>query len=193
MVLKGLPVIKFPILNTLPGLGEALELAVGLDFVDYGADDLVGLAVLGVVGGDGEVDTALVLEGFGEGFLLRIALVADGDGVPSEHLDDLHARDVGLTVTEVDHLGVGDSLLVLGDTLVDHLVVVGAEYSLVDFEYVLGLGRVVDGDSRPFGLAVLVVHVGAGENVLELLGYRAALDDLLEAGGVDVMLDLHAA
>ena len=110
-----------------------------------------------------------------EGFLLRTALVVDGDGVPSEHLDDLHARDVGLTVTEVDHLGVGDSLLVLGDTLVDHLVVVGAEYSLVDLEYVLGLGRVVDGDSRPFGLAVLVVHVGAGENVLELLGDRAAL------------------
>ena len=182
MVLKGLPVIKVPILNTLPGLGEALELAVGLDFVDYGADDLVGLAVLGVVGGDGEVDAALVLEGLGEGFLLRIALVVDGDGVASEHLDDLHARDVGLTVTEVDHLGVGDSLLVLGDTLVDHLVVVGAEYSLVDLEYVLGLRRVVDGDSRPLGLAVLVVHVGAGEDVLELLGYRAALDDLFEAG-----------
>ena len=58
----------------------------------------------------------------------------------------------------------------------------GTEDSLVDLEYVLGLRRVVDGDSRPFGLAVLVVHVGAGEDVLELLGYRAALDDLFEAG-----------
>lgn len=193
MVLKGLPVIKVPILNTLPGLGEALELAVCLDFVDYGADDLVGLAVLGVVGGDGEVDAALVLEGLGEGFLLRIALVADGHRVATEHLDDLHTRDVGLAVTEIDHLRVRDPLLVLGDALVDHLVVVRAEDSLVDLEYVLGLGRVVHGDSRPFRLSLFVIHKGAGEDVLELLGDRAAFDDLLQSGRVDVVLDLDTA
>ena len=109
-----------------------------------------------------------------------------------EHAHDLHAGHVRVAVAEIDHVRERDAFLVLGHRFVDLLVVAGAEDALADLEEELRLGGVVHGDARPFRLAVGVVDEGAGEDVLELVGDRTALDDLLEAGRIDVVLDPHA-
>ena len=162
-------------------LHKLLELVVGLDLVDDGADDLEGAAVLAVVGRDDEVDALLPEQFLGEGLLAGILRVVNGDGLASEHGHYLHARDVGLPVAEIDHLRIGDPLLVLGHAVVDLLVVMGAEYPLAYLEDELGLGSVVHGYTRPDSLTGLVVDVGAGEYVLELGGDGGALDDFLQA------------
>ncbi len=57
-----------------------------------------------------------------------------GYGVPSEHLDYFHARNVGFTVTHIFHMWERDSLVFFKLAFVHELVVPDAEYSLVDFE-----------------------------------------------------------
>ena len=110
----------------------------------------------------------------------------------TEHGHDLHRRNVCVSVPEIDHLLVRNPFLFLGDTGIHLLAVVGAEYSFVYLEYVLRLVGVVHRYSRPFGLAFLIVHEGAGENVLEFLGDGGAFDDFLQTGRVDVMFDAHS-
>ena len=84
------------------------------------------------------------------------------------------------------------ALLVVGDAGVDHLGVAGTEDTLADLEEELGLGGIVHCYARPLRFAILVVDERAGEDMLELSCDGGALDDLLEAGGVDIMLDLHS-
>ena len=166
-----------------------LEFVVGFDLVDDGADDLEGAAFGAVVGRRGETDTALPLEFVSKGFLAGVPGLIDSDRMPAEHCHYLHARDVRFSVSEVDHLGVGNPLLVLSYAFVYLLVVMGTEDSLADLEYELGLCSIVHRNSRPDGLAGIVVDVAAGENVLELRSDGGAFDDFLKARGVDVVLD----
>ena len=66
------------------------------------------------------------------------------------------------------------------------------ENALVDAVDELRLVREVDVQLRPGGEAAFVVIELAGVDLLELMGDAAALDDLTQTGGDDVMLHVHA-
>lgn len=145
-----------------------------------------------VVCGSYEIHTALTEKFLGYRLFLLVFRIIDGDGVSAEHADDLHARNVGLSVSHIYHLRERNPLLVLCHTLIDLLGVPRTEDTFIYLEYELCLGGVVHSDARPLGLSLGVIQERARENVLELLGERTALDDLLETGGVDVVLHLYA-
>ena len=110
----------------------------------------------------------------------------------AEHADDFHAWHVGLPVAYIYHLRERNALLVLRHALIHLLGITCTENALVYLEDELRLGSVVDRDSRPLRLAFLVIDERTGENMLELLGYRATLDNLFQAGRIDIVLHLHA-
>lgn len=145
-----------------------------------------------VVCGSYEIHTALTEKFLGYRLFLLVFRIIDGDGVSAEHADDFHARNVGLSVSHIYHLRERNPLLVFRHTLIDLLGVPRAEDTFIYLEYELCLGGVVHSDARPLGLSFGVIQERARENVLELLGERTALDDLLETGGVDVVLHLYA-
>ena len=123
---------------------------------------------------------------------LRLVRIVHGDRMAAEHADYFHAWHIGLSVADIYHLRERDTLLVLRHALIHLLGIPCTENALVYLEDELRLGSVVDRDSRPLRLAFLVIDEGTGENMLELLGYRAALDNLFQAGRIDVVLHLHA-
>ena len=89
--------------------------------------------------------------------LFRDGGVVDSDGVAAEHLDDLHTRNVCLTVSEIYHMREWNPLLLIDLALVDLLVVPHAQDSFVDLEEELGLVCVVNRHSRPLGFAFLII------------------------------------
>ena len=110
-------------------------------------------------------------------FILRIIHC---DGMPAEHTYNLHARHISLTITHINHLSERNPLLVLRHTLIDLLGIPRAENSLVYLEKKLRLCRIIHSDAWPLRLALRIIQERTRENVLELLGDRAALDDLLQ-------------
>ena len=110
----------------------------------------------------------------------------------SEHLHDLHARDIGLSVAEIDHVRERDALVVLGLAFVDLLVVSDTENAFVDLEEELGLGSVVNRYSRPLGLSVFIIYERACEYPFELFRYVGSLDHFCQSGRIDVMFYLHS-
>lgn len=106
-------------------------------------------------------------------------------------LHHLHARDVSLSISEVNHAREGDRALVVGHELVDLRVIAHLLDTFVDLEDKLSLGGVVDGDSRPEGAAILVVKKRAGIDVFKFMGDRGTLYHLLESRRVDIVLDVE--
>ena len=105
------------------GLGKFCQFEVDLDLVDDGADQMVGPAVLGVVGRGDEIHSLLPEEFLRHIDFLLVFRIVDSDRVSSEHLDNLHAWHVSLSVSEIDHMRERNPLDVFGLTLVDLLVV----------------------------------------------------------------------
>ena len=171
---------------------ERGEIALGLDLVDDGRHHFIHLAPDAVVGLADEVHSVLPEELAGCGALSLTGRVVHRDGIAAEHLDDLHAGDVGGPVAEVDHMAEGDGFLVFLLALVDARVVADIHDALGDLEEELRLGGVVHGHSRPDGHAAFVVPERAGENLLELFGDGGAFDELGLPRRIDVVLHLHA-
>ena len=61
----------------------------------------------------------------------------------------LHCRNVGGAVADENHSREWNGAIVLGHELIDRPVVPVALDALIDAEQILGLGRVIDRDSRP--------------------------------------------
>ena len=139
-------------------LGKLGQLEVRLDLVDDRADDLVHAAAVCVACRCYEVDTMLAKQFLCDVYLLLVLRIVYSDRVSSEHLHDLHARNVSLSVSKVDHVRERNPLDVLGLALIDLLVVPDAEDTLVDLEEELSLGGVVDCNSRPFCLSFLIIY-----------------------------------
>ena len=149
-------------------LGKLGQLEVRLDLVDDRADDLVHAAAVCVACRCYEVDTMLAKQLFRNVYFLLVLRIVYSDRVTSEHLHDLHARNVSLSVSKVDHVRERNPLDVLGLALVDFLVVPDAEDTLVYLEEELGLSCIVDSNSRPLGLSILIIYKGACEYSFEL-------------------------
>ena len=139
-------------------LGKLGQLEVRLDLVDDRADDLVHAAAVCVACRCYEVDTMLAKQFLCYVYLLLVLRIVYSDRVAAEHLHDLHARNVSLSVSKVDHVRERNPLDVLGLALVDLLVVPDAEDTLVDLEEELGLRRIVHCYSRPFCLSFLIIY-----------------------------------
>ena len=90
-------------------------------------------------------------------YFTRNGWIVHRNGVASEHLNNLHTRDISLSIPEVDHMRERDALLVFHLALIDFLVVPYAEYALVDLEQKLGFRRIIDCHSRPFCLTFLII------------------------------------
>ena len=139
-------------------LGKLGQLEVRLDLVDDRADDLVHSAAICVACRRYEVDAVLAKQLLRNVYLLLVLGIIYSDRVSSEHLYDLHARNVSLSVSEINHVREWYPLDVLCLTLVDFLVVPYAEDSLVDLEKKLCLCGIVDSNSRPFGFSFFVIY-----------------------------------
>lgn len=163
---------------------------VSFDFVEYLDDFLMDGGAFGVIGKAGEVDTVFGDELLGARTVFLVAI--DGDGVTSGEFHEFHARDVGLAVAEVYHAREGNGTLLLGDELVDAVVVAHLADAFVDFEDELRLGGVVHRYGRPVGYAVNVVEERAGVDGFKLVGDGGAFYHLFESGGVDVVVEFQA-
>src|SRR5690606_13290742 len=130
---------------------------------DQAFDDQVQGRAFGVVGGGDEVDAVFRDQGID---LLLVPLVGarviDGDGEAALGVHHLHGRHVGVAVAQEDHPVEGDAAVLVGDEVVDPLILPVVVHPLVDAEQILGLGRVVDADRGPGGLAVFVVDIVGG-------------------------------
>ena len=105
-----------------------------------------------------KVDAVLAKQLLRNVYLLLVLGIIYSDRVSSEHLHDLHARNISLSISEIDHVRERNPLDVLGLALVDLLVVPDAEDTLVDLEEELSLGGVVDCNSRPLGLSFIIIY-----------------------------------
>ena len=168
-----------------------LEVVVGAYLVEDELHGGVYLRALRVVGLAEEVHAVLPYQALGYRLLLAVAI--DGDGVAALLLDDAHAGNVGLPVAHVYHPLEGDGTVLFGHKLVDPLVVAYLRYPLVDLEEELRLRGIIHRHSGPVGDAIDVVEERAGVDFLESLGYRGALNHLLQPRGVDVVLDVYPA
>ena len=139
-------------------LGKLGQLEVRLDLVDDRADDLVHSAAICVACRRYEVDAVLAKQLLRNVYLLLVLGIIYSDRVSSEHLHDLHARNISLSISEIDHVRERNPLDVLGLALVDLLVVPAAEDPLVELEEELSLGGVVDCNSRPLGLSFIIIY-----------------------------------
>ncbi len=103
----------------------------------------------------------------------------------------LHGRHIGVAVAKEDHTVERDRTIFVRDEVVDPLVFPVVFHALVDAEQILGLGGVVDAHRRPCGLAVLVIDIVAGKDMVQCRTDRRAVDHFLKACRDDVMLDLE--
>ena len=118
--------------------------------------------------------------------------LVDGDGLAAVGPHHLHAGHVGEAVPQVDHVGEGHPLAVVGHGVVELPVVGDVQDALVDAVDELGLGGKVHRQTGPDGVPLPVVVELAGVNLLERPGDGAALDDLPQAGGDHIVLHLDA-
>ena len=157
-----------------------------LHLMDDALYELVEVRALLVIRGADVVYSVVEEE---TGNLVLLSLGVDRDGGAALLLYEGHTGDVGNTVSEVDHIAVRNNTV--GHLLVHLIVIALVKGALGNAEDVLSLLGVVDGDLRPYGFSALLKVVLAGEYLLELIGYRAAVDDLLNTAGDYVMLDIY--
>ena len=138
-------------------LCELGQLEISTYLIDYGADDLVRSAPFRIIRRSYEVNTLLTKKFLRHIDLLLVLWIIDGYRMSSEHLDDLHAWDICLSVSEVDHMRERDSLLSFLLAGVDLLVVTDAEDTLVDLEKELSLRGIVYCYSWPFCLSFFII------------------------------------
>ena len=104
-----------------------------------------------------------------------------------------HTRDVGHSVTNINHTLEWHRTLVLLHILVHLEGVIHWLYALVNLEDKLCLVGVVHRHSWPVGDAIDIVEERAGVDMLELVGDGCALDNLLHTRRVDVVQQTDAS
>ena len=112
--------------------------------------------------------------------------------MPPEHSHNLHTGNIGVTVSEINHIRKRYAFLVIAHTRIHLLIVLSAENALAYLEKELGLCRVVHSCSRPRSLAVFVIYESTCKYVLEFTRNATALYNLLETAGIDIMLHLDS-
>lgn len=146
----------------LPGslfeAGKPLQLVVGLYLVYDRAHYLECPAVLGIACRSDEVHAFLLEEFLGCLVLAGKQRVVYCNGVSAEHLHNLHARHICLSVSEIYHVRERYPLVFLQLALIDQLVVTDAEDALVDLENELCLRRIVYCHTWPDRIPVLVIQ-----------------------------------
>ena len=110
------------------------KVEINLYLINDRADDFVRSALFCIVGRSDEVHALLSEKSACSVLLAWNVWIVYSDGVSSEHLDDLHARHVGLSVSEIDHMWEWNPLLVLKLTFIDLLVVTYTQDSFVYLE-----------------------------------------------------------
>ena len=103
-------------------------------------------------------------------------------------LGQLHARHIGQTVADINHVRERNAPLFLRHELVECAMLGDIQHALVNAEKELRFTGIVDRHGGPAGNAVFVIAEGSGVNLLKLGGDGRALNDLLQAGGDDIML-----
>lgn len=101
--------------------GELTEFCLCLDFVYDGTHKAEGTAVLCIGCRCDEVHAALPQELTGGVFLAWTGGVKNRNSVASGKAHKLHGGDVGLSVSEVDHVVHGDAFVGIGPTFIDKL------------------------------------------------------------------------
>ena len=152
---------------------EPYEPVLARHLCDHVLDAPVEVAALGVVGFEHKVDSALSDQPLAH---LRFAAGIDPYRTAAAHFDQFHARNVGHSVAEVDHIAERHRALVFGHILIDRAVVPQFQSLLVDAVEELSFARKVDRDRRPYRRAVLVIVEFACIYALELVRDRSPLD-----------------
>ena len=142
-----------------------------------------------VVGGEDKIHPALAQQVL---YALTVFLLIDGDGLAAVGAHHLHAGHIGEAVANVDHVGEGDALAVVGHGGVEGAVVGHIQHALIDAVDKLGLIGKVDIQLGPGGQTPGIIEKLAGVDLLKLVADAAALDDLPEAGGDDIVLNGYA-
>jgi hypothetical protein len=119
----------------------------------------------------------------------RVGGIVDRDRVAAVALHDREAGDVRRAVPDIDHVVKRDGPQSLGHVIVD--VLPGRELSLVDPEEILGLLGVADDLLGEVDAPALVDGELAAEDGLDERAQAASIDQGLDPGRDDVMLDPH--
>lgn len=112
-----------------------------------------------------------------------------GDAHPPIVLHQLHARDIGKAVTDVDHIGEGNRTTGLRSEIVQLLVFEHIKHPLIDPEQELGLGSVIDRKLRPYSDTVFIIEILTCIDSLKPGPYRRPFDDLPQTGRDDIVID----
>ena len=163
-------------------LGQFGKIEINLDLIYDRADDLVRSALFRIIRRSYEVHALLTQELLSYINLLLVIRIIDSYRMTAEHLDNLHARNVGLPIAHIYHMRERNPLIVLCLTFVHLLVVPYAENSLIDLEQELGLGGIIDCNSRPLGFSLLIIYEGACKYTLEFLGNFGSLYHFRKTG-----------
>lgn len=116
--------------------------------------------------------------------------IINGEGVPAVFFHQGEAGHVGGAVTDINHVLKWDRAQ-LGSHVIIH-VFVGLQHAFVDAEEILRLGGVADDAFGESDASVLILAELAAEDFFDVRRELAAVEQGLEAGGDDVVLDFDA-
>ena len=85
-------------------------------------------------------------------------------------LDHLHAGNVRFSITEIYHVCERDRTFILRHIFIDFNIVADGLNALVDLEQKLRLRRIINCYGRPIGRTVIIIKIGAGVNIVKLMG-----------------------
>ena len=159
------------------------------DLVNNGLDGNVERTVFAVISFFGKVDTAMVEQVLGNGFVIII----DTDGMTAVVPDDLHSWDISHAIPHIYHVCKRHIALAAVEIGIYFLVIIHLQGVFVDAEDELGLGSIVYCDGRPVGIALVVIMEFTGIHSGKLVIDIAAFQDLLGSGRDDEMLYLHTS
>ena len=168
---------------------EAVKLIHRSNLVDNQLCNFIKLLAFRIIGFTEEINSSIIEESAGRRFLL---LVIDSDGDAAIASDRLHARDICLSICDIDHVLERNGFIFIRHGCVDFCILGDFKNALVDTIKELRLCRIVDNALRPDSNAV-AIEIFACIYFLKIRIDRRAFDDFLVSGGDDIVLDFNTS